>query len=261
MMILQTLRGNLSSGFDPDAKAYILAVEAADGQTLDAGVKKAYNTFVKGCKSDGIWDAIKASCIMAGARTLSGALVPLKGTAPMNFNFVSGDYDRVTGLKGNGSTKYLDSRSFNHNLAFPQDDFSVCVYITSADTGSGGASLGSGGGLVGAALLGAYTGASRSRCSTQYNPAASGFTGFHGTSRSSSAGYDYRRIGLTQFITQASQPPIVESIGIFGNIRLGSIIAHSNPRIFFYSIGESLDLAKLDGRVSTLVTQLDTSTS
>jgi hypothetical protein len=69
------------------------------------------------------WDAIKASCILCGARTLAGALVPLVGTAPTNVadNFVSGDYTRggaTPGLKGDG-TSYLDSGRAND--ADPQD--------------------------------------------------------------------------------------------------------------------------------------------
>lgn len=102
--------------FDPDAAAYIAAVEAADGQPLEPAVKTAINSFVVGCKADGIWAAIKAACILAGARTLSGALVPLAGTAPTNFNFW-GDADpswanvslllRMNGA--NASTTFSDS--------------------------------------------------------------------------------------------------------------------------------------------------------
>ena len=94
---------------DADANAYMAAVEAADGEPLELGVRLAITDFVLGCKADGIWSAIKASCILAGARTLNGALVPLVGTAPTNNNFVSGDYNRKTGLVGDGSTKYLNS--------------------------------------------------------------------------------------------------------------------------------------------------------
>jgi hypothetical protein len=92
---------------EPEALTYIAAVEAADGQALEPAVKLAINAFIKGCKNDGIWPAIKASCILAGARTLTGALVPLVGTAPTNVDglFVSGDYNRKTGLVGTGSTK------------------------------------------------------------------------------------------------------------------------------------------------------------
>jgi hypothetical protein len=58
---------------DPDAGRYIAAVEAADGQLLEFAVGKAMNNFIVGCKADGTWDAIKASCILSGARTLTGA--------------------------------------------------------------------------------------------------------------------------------------------------------------------------------------------
>ena len=79
---------------DPDALAYLAEVERIDGQALESGTRNAVIAFVTGCKADGIWTAIKASCILSGARTLSGALMPLAGTAPSNFNFVSGDYNR-----------------------------------------------------------------------------------------------------------------------------------------------------------------------
>jgi hypothetical protein len=49
---------------DADAVAYIAAVEAADGQALETATRMAINSFVKGCKNDGIWPAIKASCIL-----------------------------------------------------------------------------------------------------------------------------------------------------------------------------------------------------
>jgi hypothetical protein len=105
---------------DPDAKTYINAVEFADGQPLESAVRTAIDKFVRGCKADGIWDAIKASCVLAGARTLDGALVPLKGSAPTNNGpFVSGDYDRKTGLAGNGTTKFLNSN--RNNNADPQN--------------------------------------------------------------------------------------------------------------------------------------------
>ena len=118
--------------FDPDAASYIAAVEAADGQALEEGVKQAIDGFVTGCKADGVWDALKASCILAGARTLNGALVPLAGDAPTNFNFVSTDYDRVTGLKGDGSTKYLNSGFVLSD--FPADgDASMTVWVTEAN--------------------------------------------------------------------------------------------------------------------------------
>jgi hypothetical protein len=121
---------------DSDAEAYLQAVETADGNFLEAAVRTAVNDFVVGCKADGIWAAIKASCILAGARTLTGALVPLVGAAPTSFNFVDGDYDRKTGLAGDGSTKYLDSN--RSNSADGQNNQHVAVYQTVLGTIAGG---------------------------------------------------------------------------------------------------------------------------
>lgn len=42
--------------FDADASTYIEAVEAADTQALETGVRYAINDFVIGCKNDGIAD-------------------------------------------------------------------------------------------------------------------------------------------------------------------------------------------------------------
>jgi hypothetical protein len=258
MMILQTTRGVLSSGLDADALAYITAVEAADGQSLESSVKIALNSFVKGCKSDGIWGAIKASCIMAGARTLSGALVPLKGASPTNFNFVSGDYNRKTGLKGNGTTKYLDSN--RNNNADPQNSKHLSVYRTEAPTGQSG-STGSGS-LIG--NLTNQTGASwlfdnvspsadtirvnsvGSIINLQYGSGAT----FVGASRSSGTSISYRFSGTTNSASNASSAPSNE------NLILYRFINYSSAGIAFYSIGESVNLENLDTRVSTLMTNL-----
>ena len=99
--------------FTSEAAAYIKSIETADGQALEPQTKIAINTFIRGCKIDGNWDAIKSSCILAGARTLNGALISLKGTAPTNVNFISSDYNRATGLKGDGSSKYLNFKLQN----------------------------------------------------------------------------------------------------------------------------------------------------
>ena len=251
------LNGSQASGLDPDAKAYILAVEAADGQSLESGVKKAYNTFVKGCKSDGIWDAIKASCIMAGARTLSGSLVPLKGTAPTNFNFVSGDYARKTGLKGNASTKYLDSNR-NVNI-YPQNNFHMSMYVSQILI-SGSGYMGAGGAFAGSTQISAgpsLTIEFRNRNSASGVPTRPGdhAVGLIGQSRASSGSFITRGGGVTSTITQASQFPYNGSAFIFAR-NAGTPGLYVDGRLSFYSIGESVDLAKLDSRVSTLITSI-----
>ena len=239
---------------DPDAGAYIAAVEAADGnQLLEFGVGKAINDFVVGCKADKTWNAIKASCILSGARTLSGALVPLSGTAPTNFNFVSGDYDRKTGLVGNGSTKYLDSNRANN--ADPQNNCHLSVWLNDTNTGSnpyfiGASSSGYGFGCV-VGINGMY-----SNSTTPFNAAASVLVGLHGHSRTTSASVTGKRPGgVTQTFTNSSSTPTAFSHYVFQLNNGGSLGIGTTSRLTFYSIGESLDLALLDARVTRLIAE------
>jgi hypothetical protein len=243
---------------DADALAYLDLVEKADDQVLEAGVRTAVINFVKGCKNDGIWPAIKASCILAGARTLTGALVPLVGTAPTNVGelFVSGDYNRKTGLVGNGSTKYLDSN--RNNNADPQNNQHLSVYVTTAGTSATNE------GYIGCGLTNSGSSHiartptgnginSRSRSGTASgNLGTANDINFMGISRQSQPSYTQRNGGINYSIPLGAQDPLNASIIVFG--RNG--VAQTNARLAFYSIGESLDLALLDVRVTTLVNAL-----
>jgi hypothetical protein len=249
---------------DADAIAYVNAVEAADGQLLEFGVGKAINDFVVGCKLDGTWSAIKASCILAGARTLAGALVPLVGTAPTNVGglFVSGDYSRKTGLVGDGSSKYLNANRLNN--AQPQDNRHQSVWLSASapDTavfiGSRTdsnfdailpASPSTGNGVLGRRVS--------SNCALVDIGVSNNPTGLHGTSRSASATFSSRVGSTTRSHSQTSEAATTSSTYLFA---LPTSVADTTPGIFtaarlaFYSIGESLDLALLDARVSALIT-------
>ena len=252
---------------DPDAEAYLLAVEAADGEPLEAGVVNAVTDFVVGCKSDGIWDAIKASCILAGARTLAGALVPLVGTAPTNNNFVSGDYSRMNGLVGDGSTKYLNSNRAGN--ADPQNNAHLSVYITAIASGDPGAApyyISSGAAGTGAkGLFRAYSypvlfahGVLPTANTASALGPNSPLNGFFGYSRSLAASFAYLDSGTTYTPSTTSQVPTSDKTFVLARNN-GSDVAerYSNARVAFYSIGESLDLALLDNRVTRLINEIE----
>ena len=241
--------------YDTDAGNYIQAVEAADGQALEAGTRQAINNFVIGCKNDGIWNAIKASCILAGARTLSGALVPLVGTAPTNVGpFVSGDYNRKTGLVGNGGTKYLNSnRAAN---ADPQNSIHLACFKT--NTSLTGALVGS----ITAPfdLLDNESGTLRA-FSRNNNPptgiaaiSMTGVTGFMGWSRGSVSQVTIRGSSISLTGSSTSNTPSSVSLHVFSRSNNNAPQSISLARLAFYSIGESLDLALLDARVTALIT-------
>jgi hypothetical protein len=67
---------------DADALDYLSRMATADGAGVETGVAIAVDEFISATKSSGVWDSIRASCILAGARTLAGALVPLKNEGP-----------------------------------------------------------------------------------------------------------------------------------------------------------------------------------
>jgi hypothetical protein len=242
---------------DADVVAYVLAVEAADGQRLEDGVISAYDSFITGCKSDGIWSAIKASCILAGARTLSGALVPLVGTAPTPISFVSGDYNRKTGLVGNATTKKLNTNR-NNNLD-PQNSKHAYTWLTEripsatvngtrpigTDSSAGGTFFGVG---TGTPPVGVFHRANSA--STASVLPANANTGSHGVSRSNSANYAVISAGIIATQSAASATPLNQNIFVFGGLNGGNVAA----RISFYSTGEGLSLALLDSRVSNLMT-------
>jgi hypothetical protein len=244
---------------DNDANAYLLSVEQADGQELESGVITAVESFITGCKADGIWSALKSSCILAGARSLSGALVPLVGTAPTNNNFVTSNYNRETGLKG-GSPKRLIANRLNN--ADPQNSKHLAVWktepeSTSADTVVLGTRFSSGGHSH------LYTQSTSGRQYFAANSADGGFrtgggdatvaTGLIGVSRFSATQFVRRIYSVSTTTANNSTTPNSEAIRVFGSNQSNM---HSTSRVSFYSIGENLDLALLDTRVSNLMTDL-----
>jgi hypothetical protein len=247
-----TLRRELPA--DAEADAYIAAVEAADGQALEPGVKFAIKNFVLCCKQDGIWNAIKASCILAGARTLNGALVPLVGTAPTNFNFVSGDYNRKTGLVGDGSTKYLDSNFQYSTIASNQNNHHLAYWRAVGDTGTCSMAVNFDTGQNNLILNNSAARSFHSNSSALLAPDVSPQTGFRGLNRSSASLYSYRGGGRVATATTASvSTGTNRPVFVFARNNAGTTDGYGTGRKSFYSIGESLDLALLDARVTDLI--------
>ncbi len=221
---------------DADANAYITRVEFADTLALETATRDAINDFIVGCKADGIWPAIKASCILCGARTLSGALTPLVGAAPTNSNFVGADYNRKTGLVGNGSIKNLNTGRAEN--ADPQNAHHIAAHVSSIGSGE----------IVrnGSNTTIITTTVTRSRSSS--SDAYTAVAGFIGVSRSASNAYLRRNGGSTTSVASVSQGSVADSF----------LVATGTSRVAFYSIGESINLALLDSRVTTISSAIST---
>jgi len=262
-MLINSYAFAAASTYDTDAQAYITAVEAADTAAevsggLETATKDAINAFVVGCKLDGTWIAIKACCILAGARTLAGALVPLVGTAPTNNNFVSGDYNRKTGVLGNGTNKYLNSN--RNNNADPQNSKHLSGYLTTAVTGGvmgtpDYTQAGWSGIYLDNVTAPYYFNPGINNLAGQFANNQAGITlaGFNGASRNSSTNVTTRRNGASSDNNKTSAAPLNSNILVFGGIVVN---AYSSQRIAFYSIGESLNLSLLDARVTALISAI-----
>jgi hypothetical protein len=235
---------------DQDALTYLTAVEAADGQALESGVRLAVNAFVKGCKNDGIWPAIKSSCILSGARTLAGALIPLAGPAPTNVSnlFVADDYNRKTGLKGNGTTKYLNTNRTNESD--PATSKHLVVYQTETETRD--ALRGAIGVSTNCELI--TTATLRFFRANDNQPAIAGLSTFAagtwGVERSGTGNKTLFYGGSATETTTAQNSSPTGNMLVFARSLGGD---RFDGRIAFYSIGTSLSLSALNTRLVDLI--------
>jgi hypothetical protein len=240
-----------SLSYDSDAQVYFTAVEAADGQPLESEVKDAVNAFVTGCKADGIWDAMEQVLLLCAANSLTGALVPLKGVVATNFNFISSDYNRKTGLKGNLS-KYLNT-NFSLNSTH-QDNIHISVFRTEPENTTASFMLVN---VTGGNSVQLYTDASSRVYRVNSGVVVSDNTrhlGLIGASRSSPGTIAYRYNNVTSTANFVSSSVDTTPIQLFGRYTSNSTVA----RMSFASIGQGLDLGLLNARVTTLMNTFNT---
>jgi hypothetical protein len=173
---------------------------------------------------------------------------------------VSGDYNRQTGLKGDQATKYLNSN--RNNNVDPQNNKHLSVFKSVAPTSNTTAYI--------AAQVTTPV-ASSSRVSDNANmlllnlnsPSGlpAGYTsaqlGFLGVSRPTSTSMDQRANSTTTTVSNTSNDQFSNNTLVFArSINNASITQHTDARLAFYSMGESLNLALLDARVTTLINAL-----
>lgn len=137
--------GGGAASVDADAAAWATAV-TANGGTYSAGTLTAVDTFVKAAKASNYWSKLNRINLFCGDQ-LAAALVPLKvggGSATdTNVNFVGGDYTESTGLKGNGSTKYLDT-GLSPSASLVANDTHLAFYDRASVAATEGVQIGSG---------------------------------------------------------------------------------------------------------------------
>ena len=251
-----------SSAFSAEAQNYFDRLDTA-GDTTYVDYKQPLANYIDSLVTLGgaYWDDMGSAASFVGVG-IQGITVPLRDGMPTltNNNFVAGDLDHLTGLKGDGSTKYLDTGTkFNDS---PQNDFSMSVNVTQtlADTVSGyylvWQTLANG---VSDILSLNDAGSSNNdlyfRCQNRTNnPIADqgSIEDFTGISRTSSAEFLVQYGALSSTITKVSEAPADQLISVFGS----PANVKTDARFATYHIGSALDLPTLRTLQDTLITEI-----
>ena len=232
--------------FSAEAANYFSRLVAA-GDTTHYAYRQPLANYIDSLVTLGgaYWDDMKSSASFVGVG-IQGVTVPLRSGMPVltNNNFVVGDLDQLTGLKGDGSTKYLATNVAG--TAISQNDASISVYIKESHTAGGGFLLGN---STQSAVLRANA-TQRLHGSTALGTTPT--PGLYGAARSTSTDIDVRSNATDYSAAVTSTAPNAGLIGIFA---LGTI-ASSNPRLATYHAGFALDLATLEGLQETLITEI-----
>lgn len=207
------------------------------------------------------WDNLESAASFVGVG-IEGVTVPLKSTMPTltNNNFVAGDLNVLTGLKGDGSTKYIDTGTKFNDC--PQNDFSMSVNVTETllESNSGNY-LAYQSFVDGVSQIASSndSGVSNNdlviRCQTRNANIISNqgsVEDFTGVSRELSTEYLVQYGASSTTITRASQAPANQIISLFGS----PAVSKTNARFATFHIGRSLDMPTLRGLQNTLISEI-----
>ena len=248
--------------FSPEAQDYFDRLDTA-GDTTYVDYKQPLANYIDSLVTLGgaYWDDMGSAASFVGVG-IQGVTVPLKSTmtALTNNNFVAGDLNQLTGLKGDASTKYLDTGSkFND---FPQNDFSMSANITEfiQETTDGNYlvynSFGNGvSQLATQNDAGVNPNNLITRCNTRNGELLidiGNLEDFYGINRTVSTEYSVQYGASSTTVTATSQAPANQIISILG----ASTQLKANARMATYHIGPALNLATLRGLQETLITEI-----
>jgi hypothetical protein len=234
---------------------YLARVESYDGEPLESELRDSVVQLFQELDADGQLMALEVACLLAGPRTIDGALEPLIGTTMVrNFGFVEGNLARTVGLHNDGG-KYLE---FDHSV--PLLDAHLSVYrqtsgvayelVAMAGQGNGSTKLGDVLVLHGPA---GYSGRFEGVCSSDVsrgsnNLCGTGGTlpGFYGVARNATAVQD---VWNPEFKKQVNQPTVggtrPTKMTIFRYAGATTVFKQSKDRLKWFSHGRYVDGTKV----------------
>ena len=235
--------------FSEEAQNYFNRLNGA-GDTTYTAYKQPLANYIDSLVALGgaYWDDLESAASFVGVG-IQGVTVPLKSTMPTltNNNFVAGDLNQLTGLKGDALTKYIETSVLGTDLA--QDDASVSVYVT--ETGTNDAYYGNG--VVSGSISSFVSGYIRMNSAGLNGGVIAQSNALYGVSRDNSANFDHYN-GSSNTIVDASTGTTSGEFVIFAEG--ASPTRELNCRLATYHAGPALDLATLEGLQDTLITEI-----
>ena len=238
--------------FSPEATNYFSRLDAA-GDTTYVDYKQPLANYIDSLVSLGgaYWDTMESSTSFVGVG-IQGITVPLRDgmAVPTNNNFVVGDLDQLTGLKGDASTKYIFTGTTGADYA--QNDASISFYRTEGFSGAGIATNSSTDGMSIRAFADGDVSTGRLRLRGAISDLSVGL-GFNGLSRNNSADFDSLLDGTSRTLASTSLTPDTGELRLFQDNTGGR---KSQSRIATYHAGPALNLATLEGLQDTLISEI-----
>ena len=249
------------------AKAFAAAASyfsrlVAAGDTTHVAYKQPLTNYITSLVELGgaYWDTMLSATSFVGVG-IQGVTVPLRDgmTVPTQSNFVASDLDQLTGLKGDGSTKYINTNLTGSNTT--QDDVSTSVYLTAADQRTSNYNWNGNGANQDGSLhfqclngTGVYARCQSSSRQSLETIDTTTKTGFCGLNRASSTTYNYLLDTVSGSNTVTSQVPLNSALSVFTS--QGSSSAATSARLATYHYGPALNLATLENLQETLLLEI-----
>ena len=240
--------------FSEEAQNYFNRLNGA-GDTTYTAYKQPLANYIDSLVALGgaYWDDMESAALFVGVG-IQGVTVPLKSTMPTltNNNFVAGDLNTLTGLKGDASTKYLDTGALDNSTS--QNDVSLSVWVTDNVPLDNAYWIGSQRLAQRSAINNtAVKFSARTTSSSQVNPSPDLVDGFIGQTRTVGTDFDWFINTNSGNFVKASTTPPGTGISVFS---YGAGSNKNASRIATYHYGPALNLATLEGLQDTLISEI-----
>ena len=242
-----------SASFSAEAQNYFDRLDTA-GDTTYVDYKQPLANYIDGLVTLGgaYWDDMLSATSFVGVG-IQGVTVPLRDgmTVPTNNNFVAGNLNQLTGLKGDASTKYISTGVNATSLSL--NDNSISVYLTESRDATNKRYMGNSVAANSIEILANSTGFRSKNFSSQLdiNGTSVSSSGIIGISRDNSANYDWR-YETSGNVANTSVLILGGTINVFKSDSIPTA-----ARLATYHVGPALNLATLEGLQNTLISEVE----